>query len=79
MLRESFKEVTQSTSNFVDIVVIEDGKSTRIPFQKIRYDDLLADKSKKCIIQLREGVDLHMLSSRPEPSASRRKSSSGNE
>lgn len=55
-LRENFKEVTQSNSSIVEIVVVEnETKTVRVPFQKAKYEELLADKSKKCLVQLKEG------------------------
>jgi hypothetical protein len=71
MLKDNFKEVTQSTANFVEIAV--EGEAKRLPFVKANYEVLLAEKGKKCTVVLREGVDLHLLNTKPDPA--RRKAS----
>jgi hypothetical protein len=51
----------------------------KVPFARAKYEELLQDKSKKYTIQLKEGVDLHLINTKPDSNNSRRKASAPNE
>jgi hypothetical protein len=57
MLKDNFKEVSQSTSTFVEIITTEGQgkaqKTIKIPFLKSKCEELLQDKSNKYTIQLK--------------------------